>query len=225
MAEDLIKLEHRKRSIEERLSRLGINKYQITYLGYLDMSEVAFRSPYEVGCRLLIFYGLAYSVHHLKDRPKVVDWFKREGLWEHVSPNEQSFLNNPKPEERELQDLSWHLEGALTLGWVLGLVDSLHDVDRDETGEEMQAFTDAIPELGAPVKEFLTGLSYRNLEEVYDENLVNELVTSFFRDMYFSGAKDQTVINRMASYERHRALNWVRRFSEEEDWDDTDTST
>jgi hypothetical protein len=218
-------LKRRKRIFERRMTSLGINKYRIVYLKYLDPTDMEFRSPYEVGCRLLILYSVAYCVHHLKDRQKIIDWFKREELWDKVSRKEKAFLSKRKPDQKELQGFSWRLEGALTLGWALSLVDSLHEIDRDETDEEMQAFVAAIPKPEEGTKEFLGKLSYRNLEQIYEENLVNELVTAYFRDLYISGGKEETPINRMASYERHRTLNWVRQFSGVADWDETDTST
>jgi hypothetical protein len=170
-------------------------------------------------------YGITYSVHHLDDRKKVIDWFKREDLWDKVSKKEKTFLSKRKPNQEELMDLSWGFEGALTLGWALNLTESLHEIDRDETDEEIKAFVAAIPELGEKINAFLSKLSYRNLEQVYEENLVNELTTSYFRDLFIHGGEDGTSINRMASYERHRTLNWVRQFSGIKDWDETDTST
>lgn len=78
---------------------------------------------------------------------------------------------------------------------------------------------------------FLSQLKYRNFEEVYEENLLNELITSYFRDLMFNGNNDLTRINRSVSFERHKVLNWLRTYFEEEAevsgelWDNTDTST
>jgi hypothetical protein len=124
-----------------------------------------------------------------------------------------------------LARLSWSVEAALVLGWTVNLVGSLPDLDRSSTDEEMDAFFSAIPELGDELSEFLSQLSYRDPGQIYEENLLNELVTSYFRDLLFSGGEDGTNINRAVSFERHRALNWVRQFSGIRDWDDTDTST
>jgi hypothetical protein len=219
-------LKRRKRAFEGRMTALGINKYRITHLQYLNPGNENFRAPYEVGCRLLILYGIAYSVHHLEDRQKIIDWFKRENLWGKVSKCEKAFLSDSKPKRKVLMNLSWGLEGALTLGWTLSLTECLHEIDRDETDEEMEAFVASIPKLGGETAEFLSKLAFRNLEQVYEENLVNELVTAYFRDLFLQGGKDETSINRMVSYERHKTLNWVRQqFSGSGDWDEVDTST
>jgi hypothetical protein len=221
----IAELKRRKRNFERRMMLLGINKYRITNLEYLNPANEEFRTAYESGRRLLILYAIAYCVHHLSDRQKIIAWFKRENLWESVSEKEKSFLDNPSPGQRELQDMSWGLEGALTLGWALNLFDGLHEINTDEADEEMKAFLQATPALGDRTKEFLENLAYRSLVEIYEENLVNELATAYFRDLFVLGGEDETTINRMASYERHKTLNWVRQFSGIKDWDKTDTST
>jgi len=71
----------------------------------------------------------------------------------------------------------------------------------------------------------LKDLTFRTLGEIFDENILNELAITYFRDLYFNGNQDETQINRMVNFERHRTLNWVRKFQGIEEWDDTDTST
>ncbi len=218
-------LKAKKRKFESRMMHLGINKYRITNLEYLNAANEVFVSPYKAGCRLLILYALAYAGQNLSARQKIAAWLQRENLWEEGSPEEKNFLSNPAPTEKELIELSWGLEAALTLGWALNLFDDLHEIDNTGTDEEMDTFIEAIPALGNPTKDFLASLAYRNLDEIYAENLVNELATAYFRDLLILGGTDETNINRMVSYERHNVLNWVRQFSGIRDWDETDTST
>ncbi len=220
-----IVLKQKKRALENRLATLGIKTRRVSYLPYLDHSTEQFQTPYEAGCRMLILNAIAYAVHNLHDRQKLVAWFKRENIWDRVSPEEKDFFIEAAPPKEELIDLSWRIEGALTLGWALNLLDTLHEINRNETDEEMDRFTSSIPGLGAPIQQFLHNLSFRDLGEVYIENLVNETATGYFRDLFFYGNKDETTINRMSSYERHKTLNWLRQFSDISTWDDTDTST
>ncbi|HVU98443.1 MAG TPA: DUF4272 domain-containing protein [Puia sp.] len=197
----------------------------VTYLPYLDYSNVEFHKPYDAGCRLLILYGLVFTVQNLEARPNLIQWFQREKLWEHVSETERAFLAGGEPEQRQLARLSWGLEGALTLGWALGLIQHLPDPTRTATDEELDAFFAVIPELGDETEAFLSRLSYRNFGEIFEENLVNELATGYFRDLHFNGQQDQTHINRAVSFERHKTLNWLTKFSGIADRDDTDMST
>jgi hypothetical protein len=218
-------LEERKVRLEHRLTSLGIKPVNVTYLPYLDYSTVEFQRPYDAGCRLLILYGLVFAVQNPEARPNLIGWFQREQLWEHVSKTERAYLVDANPEQKQLSRLSWGLEGAMTLGWALGLIQHLPDLDRTATDEELDAFFSAIPALGDETDAFLNHLSYIDHGAVFEENLVHELSTGYFRDLFFNGQQDATRINRMVSFERHKALNWLRQFSGIKDWDNTDTST
>lgn len=197
----------------------------MSHLPYLDYSKEEFQRPYDVGCRLIILNAISYSVHNLDDRPKIIKWLKKEKLWEQVSNNEINFLNQSKPSEDVLLDLSWKIESSILLGWVLNLFDNLHGITQECSDEVMDAFESKIPELGAETKDFLRDLKFRPLDQIYEENLLNELATAYFRDLMFSGKSDETEIDRVVSFERHQTLNWVRKFQGINEWDDTDTST
>jgi len=222
---EIAELKKRKKKLEERLISLGIKNYRVSHLSYLDYSKEEFQRPYEVGCRLIILNAISYSVHNLDDRPKIIQWLKKEKLWEQVSNNEINFLNQSKPNEDVLLDLSWKIESSILLGWVLNLFDNLHDITQECSDDVMDAFESKIPELGAETKDFLRDLKFRPLDQIYEENLLNELVTTYFRDLMFSGKSDETQIDRVVSFERHQALNWLRKFQGINEWDDTDTST
>mgnify|MGYP004520622089 CR=1 FL=1 len=77
----------------------------------------------------------------------------------------------------------------------------------------MDAFLEHITEFGEPTNAFLTGVRFRALEEISAENLFHEMATGYFRDLYFNGHPDESNLRRGVSFERHRALNWVRQYS------------
>lgn len=89
----------------------------------------------------------------------------------------------------------------------------------------MEHFLERLPLVDEPVQGFLSGLAYRDTKEIFDENIFYELTTTHFRDLLFSEKEDLTNISRIAAFQRHKALNWLRRFAGIKDWDDTDTST
>ena len=222
---EIAELKSRKKKLEAMLISLGIKNYRVSHLPYLDYSKEEFQSPYEIGCRLIILYAISYSVHKLDDRPKIIEWLKKEKLWEKVSNNEINFLNQRKPNEDVLLDLSWKIESSILLGWVLNLFDNLHDIRQECSDEVMDAFESKVPKIGAETKDFLRDLKFGSLDQIYQENLLNELATIYFRDLMFNGKSDETQINRMVSFERHQTLNWVRKFQGISEWDNTDTST
>ena len=101
-----------------------------------------------------------------------------------------------------------------------------HDllVLRSPIAADFEEFIDKFPIDEDPAV-FIEGLNYRDKEEIFIENVVNELVTSHLRDLMLNGNETKPSFNATASFERHRALNWVRKFSGISDWDETDTST
>lgn len=224
-------LRAKKKSLESRLMDYGIKNYRVSHLPYLDCSNEKFQSEYEAGCRMMILYAISYAVHNLDERDNIIEWFKDEKIWAKVSPMEKDFLTNLKPDENTLMDLSWRIESALTLGWCLQKVKYLPNLDNDNNEKEIEEFQQNVPDLGDSLMYFLTELEYRDINEIYEENLVNELATTYFRDLMFNGKKDETRINRFISFERHQVLNWLRtQYADGSEttgelWDEIDTST
>jgi hypothetical protein len=222
MAKDIL---IRKKRLEERLAKHGIKEPNIIYLPYLKFDPTTFATPYETGCRMMIFYAIAYSASELGDRKKIIDWLKNENLWVHVSNSEQEFLQEDYPEEQKIIDFSWQGECAYILAWALNLIKESPTPTEQVNEEHLDNFMTFVPALGEKLEPFLSNLVFRDLAEIYDENLFHELATTYFRDLLFNGEKDKSDIDRGVSFLRHQALNWLRRFMGITDWDQTDTST
>jgi Domain of unknown function (DUF4272) len=215
----------RKKNLEERLARHGIKEPNISYLPYLEFDSTTFATPYETGCRMMILYSVAYSASELDDRGKITDWLKRENLWTYVSTNEKEFLEGNVPNEQKIIDFSWQGECAYILAWTLNLIKDTPTPTEQVSEELLSNFTNVVPQLGEKLEPFLSNLTYRDFAEIYDENLFHELATTYFRDLLFNEHKDTSNIERGVSFLRHQALNWLRRFMDISDWDETDTST
>ena len=224
-------LYEKKRRIESKLISYGIRNQRISYLPYLDHSNETFQTEYEAGCRMMILYALSEVAHELKARNYIIDWLKNEGIWNRVSPMEKEFLTQSNPDRNIIIRMSWRIEASLTLGWCFSLISDLPDLNEEENRGIIEEFEKSIPEIGDSLLLFLSKLEFRDLNEIYEENLFNELATSYFRDLLFNGNLDESSINRSISFERHQVLNWLRKsYAEECDlpgisWDETDTST
>jgi len=181
--------------------------------------------PIEAGKRIMILYAVAHSVHNPKDRVKLRDWLKEIGLWKETSPKEKALFEGRVKVEKELAAFSWQIEAAYILAWALGLVKEQPSPEEQMTEEQMETFVKNLPPLGSNLDSFYTGLQYIDRSEIHLENLFHELATAYFRDLLFNGNEDTTNIDRMASFERHKALNWLRSFGGMTEWDETDTST
>jgi hypothetical protein len=211
--------------IEERLSQHGINNYQITYPEYLNFNQEHFATPREVGCRVMILCAIAYTIQDSAKKYGIIKWLKKENIWSHVSAKEAAYLNTRTATEDEILDLSWKIEAAYILAWALDLVKEKPKPGEEATEAQINEMIQHLPALGDNLEPFLSQLAFRDLAEIYDENIFYELTTTHFRDTLFSGGKSRADVHVPASFERHLALNWVRRFMNSHDWDDTDTST
>lgn len=227
-------LSKHKKNLEARLISHGIKNHRIKHLPYLDYKKEEFHTPFEAGCRLLCLTAMAEAAQAPENRPQIIEWLKTEKLWDAASPGEQDFLTELIQSEKDRIEFSWSIEAALTLAWCLEKITFLPKLDEGENEEVFEEFFQNVPNPGESTGLFLTDLQYRDMAEVYEENLLNEIATTYFRDLLFNGKSDGTKIDRGVSFQRHKVLNWLRKSHPVyensgsnigESWDDTDTST
>lgn len=216
---------HRKKSLEKRLKAHGIDTFEVTNLPYVDETKETFADTKEVGKRIMILYSLAVSVHNPEFKRPIIDWMQLENLWDAASPSEKSYLESEENEYAELISFSWKFEAAYVLAWAVGIVrEQLHPCGQ-ANDTQTEDFSKNVPAIGDNLQSFLEKLHYIDKSEIYLENLFNELATAYFRDLLLNGNEDKTDINRLASFERHTALNWLRGFGGIREWNEVDTST
>lgn len=211
--------------IEERLAQHGINNYQIAHPEHLNFDHQLFATPREVGARVMILLAIAYTIQDSSKKFGIVNWLKNEDIWSHVSDKEAAYLCNNTVTEDVIMELSWRIESAYILAWTLGLVAEKPVPGQETSAEQISELVTRLPALGDKLDGFLNSLYFRSTEEIYDENIFYEMTTTHYRDTLFSGFKSRADVHVPASFERHLALNWLRRFMNIQDWDATDTST
>jgi len=213
----------RKEIILNKLSVYGITDLKISYLPYLNFSDEIFQSPQDVGRRILVLWALSYLSYNLVQKDKIEEWLKKEALWEYVSENERLFFKEA-PTDQKLADFSWQIEAVIVLSWTVGLLKKLPSLNSEISDEELDELMEKLPIEKNP-QQFLESLSYIDKDDIFIENIVNEMITGHLRDLMLNGIKTTLALNIMASFERHKALNWVRKFDNISKWDETDTST
>jgi hypothetical protein len=213
----------RKEIVLKKLSAYGITSLNISYLPYLNFSGKSFQTPRDVGRRMLILWALSTLAHYPDDSAETEAWLHKANLWDSVSEQEKILLSGEKTKDI-LIDMSWWIEGAVVLGWAVNLVKELPGLETELSPSGFSEFIDKFPIDEDPAA-FLETLTYRDKEEIFIENIVNEMITGHLRDLMLKGAKTKSTLNVMTSFERHKALNWVRKFSNLSEWDETDTST
>ena len=212
----------RKEIIENRLISYGINN-KISHLPYLEFSEDDFQTPYEVGCRILVLWAVSYLSYNLDEKAKIENWLRSTVLWNKVSDHEKKLFTE-ELQQKHLISFSWNIEAVVVLCWALQLINDLPNLDGKNSAIPLDEIMDKLP-INENPDLFLSTLSYRSKEEIFIENITNEMITWHLRDNMLFNNKEQMKINPAISFERHYALNWVRQFSEISDWDETDTST
>lgn len=217
------KLIYRRDVIESKLISYGINNRKISYLPYLEFSEEEFQEPYEVGCRILVLWAMSYTATNLTEKSEIEGWLKSSSLWSRVSENEKELFTQDVS-KKTLIDFSWHIEACIVLCWAVNLLENLPDLDSKLSEADLNTLLAKLP-IDQNPEFFLNSLIYRNKEEIFIENIINEMMTSYLRDMWLSDKKESLKINSGISFERHYALNWLRKFDGISEWDETDTST
>jgi len=213
----------RKELIEKKLKSYNLKNSIISYLPYLEFSEDDFQTPYEVGCRILILWAVSYLSYNLNEREEIKNWLKTNLLWDKVTEHEKKIFSEDPP-QKLLNDFSWKIEAVVVLSWALNLFENLPDLESEISDSLLDELMSKLPVNENP-EYFLKTLSFRNPEEIFIENIINEMITWNLRDDMLSGKKEKLKINPSISFERHYALNWLRQFSGISEWDETDTST
>ncbi|HTE01546.1 MAG TPA: DUF4272 domain-containing protein [Mucilaginibacter sp.] len=220
---NIIELKSRKDKAESKLLTYGLKDSKITYLPYLDFSAEEFQAPYEVGCRILILWAVSYVASNLGEKDEIANWLKTWGLWDKVSEREKKLFTEELP-ERALMDFSWHIEAVIVLCWAVNLLEDLPDLNTEISDSALDALMAKLP-IDENPEIFLSILTYRDKEEIFIENIINEMITWYLRDKMLKKKENESNVNPTISFERHFALNWIRKFGEISDWDETDTST
>lgn len=137
----------------------------------------------------------------------------------YFTPDEQAFIDNTRPSEQDLINMSWRYEGAHVLLWALGIYP---DIGRPDAITDVPFMAATLRDLGPdglrtkgklrPQAQLLdaTDLMYRYHWAVVQAGLDNEPVPS---------GLDGGVV-----YERHYALNWLIGYMDQA-WDDISTDT
>jgi len=177
------------------------------------------RDAAEVARRCCILISIVGTGHKQPTRP-TIDWLKREGLWDFVTPKERSFFIDGAPSAQEIVDATWRVEALHALLWSLGKLASLCDVTEQCS---LSAECEASPFL-RPTAEFIATATLRGEEDIRSALDVVYHAHWRVRDAHLRGQPVPDGLEAGAIYERHHALNWLTGYCGQ-DWDDISTDT
>ena len=193
-------------STAEWASRLGIATGQ--NLPPIEDSEQSCPfSAREIATRALVLHGVVAVASDVSAEP-IATWFREQGIWSHVSPEEVAFLREPTAADRETRDrLQWRQEAEWTLLWAVGKVESLGLPIR--RCDSRRLCDEIVPAFGTDVEAFLASASLRTAGELLAEDDRNyDLWCRYFQTrragLPLPGDLDLGVL-----YERRYAFEWL----------------
>ncbi len=126
----------------------------------VEYDEPCAFSAREIASRVVILQSVVAVAYEVDPEP-VVDWYREQGVWEQVSPQEKGFLLNPTslgPDARN--GLRWHQEAEWALLWVVGKVESLGLPIR--RCDSRRLVDEIIPAPGSEIEPFLASAELRS---------------------------------------------------------------
>lgn len=184
-----------------------------------DVNEIAKRA---IALCIVALKGECHGTNHdLEDtRALITRIINQYNASEFLSPKERLFIENDYPDMEDVVYFSWCYEGYLVMLWALGYVDEL----------EYPSSICNVPAAVAILKEhetyadFIAHAQMRRKDEILDAaDLIYRYdwvcVDSRINNRPVPGELDDGVV-----YERHRALNWLITYMEQE-WDQVTTDT
>lgn len=181
--------------------------------------SVKVRKANEVAIRALIVNGLVHVSHNLLDNKKLVTYLKQYSLWEYTSPNEQKFLSKSKPDDEEINDLSWRIECLNVLLWSLNKLDTISD---PSTGCGYKIF-EAIPSFEVDPTNWINEATIRSTNEISCLTEKTYNIHWSVRDAQLNDSPIPNEYDPLIVEQRHYALNWLTLYAQE--WDDITTDT
>ena len=164
------------------------------------------------------------------------DFVNKDDVWRWISPLEQEFLSNSKPDADEAQSLVWRIESAWVLLWALGFIDELHwpvsccDTKhfvrvmmlaaRDPLSFERNSKLRSVDQIG-DAHSVTMRLHWAIVDAHQNQRQIPANLDWLNPNQFIDAAP--TLAGRLLE-ERHRALNWLlRQFGE--DWDEIEIHT
>jgi hypothetical protein len=182
-----------------------------------DENTAKLRGPEEIAKRCLATTFCAIK-GETKDQTLVDSLIKDYSATLYFSPKEQAFITNLKPPQQDLIDFSWRYECVHVFLWAMGARDALGGPNEIcPVSEDMKLIKRAGP------TKFVAEAKRRAPQEILD-------MADFYYRLHWAAielrikGKKSELLDEGVIRERHRALNWLIGYLNQE-WDDVTTDT
>jgi len=165
----------------------------------------------EVAVRTIILHAVAAAGYGI-DRDAIIDWLKKQNLWDKVSPREQTFLLTQKSPKEDQTGALWLQEAQWALLWTIQKVDSLGLPTK--TCDSHRIVNEIMPMLGDDIELFVSTSELRPPSEIrVEDERVNKLYDAQQEEQEAEMPEDLVY---GVLFQRLQAFKWL---SSEYDWD------
>jgi hypothetical protein len=182
-----------------------------------DESEIKPRSAEEIAERTLALVIVAVK-GEANDQQLVDQLVARFSAKELFTPAELTFINNLSPTEQQLTDFRWQYECIHVLLWSLGHIEKLKPPNEIC---DVPAETSIIRDLGR--QKLSSAARPRSMSEILDQADYYYRLHWAAIELRLNGKSSDNADVEIIM-ERHKALNWLIRYMDQE-WDDVTTDT
>lgn len=189
------------------------------YLPVIETEEQSKRRPMEeVALRAIAICIIAVKGEGI-DQKLVEDWIDKYQITPVFTPQEEKFIHDLNPSERDRIQFAWQFECLWVMLWALSYVDELGYPDRAcDAGVAVKMIH------GRGREKFLENANLRPQNQILDEADLIYRYHWAVRDAQINGREIPGGLNCDVVMERHRALNWLIGYAEAE-WDEVTTDT
>lgn len=201
----------------------------IPYLSWLPCveceEETELQTSKEVGIRITCLFCVTYRAFFPSKASfwkSLQRYLKQHQLWNHLSPDETTFLLDPAPDRQSIVNFTWRVEALFVLMWAVGLIERLPWPDRQsDTGE----IPTILPDFDQSPRRFISDLKLRPKSEILDASDLIYRLHWATRQAGIEGKPSPGGLDQEVICEWHHAINWITRYDDEEDWDNVSTDT
>lgn len=197
---------------KEWAESLGIDTQDILapVEGYVEPYK---RTAGEVAVRTIILHGLVAAGDGINRNP-IIEWFKDQDLWDHVSPREQTFLFSPRLVRSDIDGALWLQEAQWTLLWAIQKVESLSLPTK--TCDSFRIVDKIMPMYGEETAPFISSAELRPASELRAED---ERIYALYSHAQQANQEDKLPEDLVYGvlFQRNYAFRWL---SSEDNWDD-----
>jgi hypothetical protein len=194
----------------------------VPYIDHLPMiettAEIKPRSSEEVALRAIALAVVAVKGETL-DQKLALELVERFDIRSALSPAERAFIDNPAPSQHDRVQFAWRYEGLGVMLWALGFEQELGRPDKIVDVPRAVSF---IRDLGRDG--FVAKAKLRSMDQILDQADLIYRYHWAVVDARVKGKQPPAGLDPGIVYERHYALNWLIRSSDQE-WDDISTDT